>query len=41
MLHHAHTLTCQFIKAVRNPLASACPWDETLPLFKLRLDCYF
>jgi len=40
MLHHVHTLTCQFIRAVRNLVARASPWNEALPLFKLRLECY-
>jgi hypothetical protein len=40
MLHHAPTLTCQFIRAARNLLAHACPWDEALPRFELRLDRY-
>lgn len=40
MVRHVQTLTCQFIRAVRNLIAQSSGWDEALPLFKLRLECY-
>jgi len=40
MVRHVQTLTCQFIRAVRNLIARSSGWDEALPLFKLRLECY-
>ena len=40
MVRHVQTLTCQFIRAVRNLIARSSPWAEALPLFKLRLGSY-
>ena len=40
MLPHVHTLTCQFIRAVRTLVARSSLWSEALPLFKLRLESY-
>ena len=38
MVRHVQTLTCQFIRAVRSPVARATSWDDALSLFKLRLE---
>ena len=40
LVRHTHTLTCQFIRAVRNLLGQRRPWEEALPLFKQRLEAY-
>lgn len=40
LVRHTQTLTCQFIRVVRNLLGRRRPWEEALPLFKLRLEAY-
>lgn len=48
ILHHpfyfiaklALQLSCQFIRLVRNLIRHPLPWNEALPLFKLRLAAY-
>ena len=40
MVRHVHIHTAQFIRAVRNLIASATRWDDALPILKLRLESY-
>ncbi|WP_339755212.1 hypothetical protein [uncultured Marinobacter sp.] len=39
-VRHAFTLTCQFIRLVRNCLRYKIPWEQAYPLFKQRMQCY-
>lgn len=40
MVRHAHVLTCQFIRLVRNGLRRNLSWIDMLPLFRERLEAY-
>ena len=40
LLRRAYAITCQFIRLVRNLLPLKMPWNESLPLFRQRLERY-
>lgn len=39
-VQHSFSLTCQFIRAVRNCLRYKVPWEIAYPLFKQRMESY-